>query len=335
MSVDAFPVIGSLNPFTSQDVQVCDTPDAELLPINTYDSSCIFENLTVGTTHSRPLMLQVSTCDPLDFDNDGFSECDGDCDDTNGTVGPGFAELCDDLDNDCDESLSGDEIDDDGDGWTDFPDDPDCQDEAHRSEFPACMDGLDNDGDGLTDCEGGGDPHCDCGSESLADGNCADGIDNDCDGIPDDDYVATATTCGVGECSGSAGLLGSQSGVPFDTCDPLSGAVADDQCDGLDNDCNGELDELGFHVCGQGGCRREVPQCDNGTVVTADQCTPGDPSEETCDGEDNDCDGLTDGDDPDCQGGTCTLAQLGESCADDADCGSDKCKGRAGRKTCK
>jgi hypothetical protein len=40
-------------------------------------------------------------CDPTDNDLDGFSECDGDCDDTNVTVVPGAAELCDGLDTDC------------------------------------------------------------------------------------------------------------------------------------------------------------------------------------------------------------------------------------------
>ena len=40
-------------------------------------------------------------CDPTDDDLDGFSECQGDCDDTNNTVTPGTAELCDGLDTDC------------------------------------------------------------------------------------------------------------------------------------------------------------------------------------------------------------------------------------------
>ncbi|MEQ1506700.1 MAG: MopE-related protein [Myxococcota bacterium] len=37
----------------------------------------------------------------VDLDQDGFSSDAGDCDDLEPTVGPGFAELCDGLDNDC------------------------------------------------------------------------------------------------------------------------------------------------------------------------------------------------------------------------------------------
>ena len=53
-----------------------------------------------------------------DDDGDGYSECDGDCDDTQVSVHPGAAEICDGLDNNCngqiDEDATG--IDSDGDG---------------------------------------------------------------------------------------------------------------------------------------------------------------------------------------------------------------------------
>src|SRR2546425_1029625 len=38
----------------------------------------------------------------VDGDGDGFSECQGDCDDTNPVVHPGVAESCDGIDNNCD-----------------------------------------------------------------------------------------------------------------------------------------------------------------------------------------------------------------------------------------
>ena len=41
-----------------------------------------------------------------DGDNDGYTVNDGDCDDGNPTVNPGATEVCDDIDNNCDGSMS-------------------------------------------------------------------------------------------------------------------------------------------------------------------------------------------------------------------------------------
>lgn len=68
-------------------------------------------------------------------------------------------------------------------------------------------------------------------------------------------------------------------------------------CDGLDNDCNGEIDE-GTTTCGVGACENTVDMCVEGAP---NNCVPLDPSPEVCDdGIDNDCDGYEDGDDKDC-----------------------------------
>ena len=99
----------------------------------------------------------------LDFDGDGFTVCEGDCDDNNPDIYPGNTEICDGLDNDCNGEV--DEViqDQDGDGISD------CLDNCPQEPNPDQMDG---------DCDGVGDV-CD-----LWDG-CDDTIDSDGDGIPD------------------------------------------------------------------------------------------------------------------------------------------------------
>ena len=152
--------------------------------------------------------------------------------------------------------------------------------------------GLDDDCDGLVDngvvfdpsacgsdvgecsagtlgCSGGS-PVC-IGSVLPLEEVC-DGLDNDCNGLTDDGIQSVACGSDVGECQ--SGMSACQNGttVCVGRVDP-TGEV----CDGLDNDCNGLVDD-------------GVPNCVNGTNVT---CTP---TAETCNGLDDDCDGLVDED---------------------------------------
>ncbi len=73
-----------------------------------------------------------------------------------------------------------------------------------------------------------------------------------------------------------------------DLCDPRP-----ESCDGVDDDCNGRVDDVPELVCGTGRCRRIVAACAGGRPSC---CVAGDGAPETCNGEDDDCDGLTDED---------------------------------------
>ena len=93
----------------------------------------------------------------------------------------------------------------------------------------------------------------------------------------------------------------------------ISTPVKAELCDGVNNDCDGETDEGCECIVGDTqNCGSDVGQCVYGTQ-TCDisgqwgECAGGvGPSEEVCDGEDNDCDGT---DDEDSEGST-----LSQSC---------------------
>lgn len=117
-----------------------------------------------------------------------------------------------------------------------------------------------------------------------------DGLDNDCDGQVDEDFANRTTTCGMGACAVTVPLCGA--GGPTQ-CTPLTPLRLDDPCDGVDNNCNGEVDEDTHTItCGVGACRRTVESCSPDGVPQ--ECVPGEPSDELCDGLDNDCDGQVD-----------------------------------------
>ncbi|MBU0965655.1 MAG: S8 family serine peptidase [Proteobacteria bacterium] len=141
---------------TPEEVRTALTTTASDLGTAGYDS-----NYGYGLLQVYAALTSVGQC--ADGDGDGWTTCDGDCDDSSRAVNPDVLEVCDGIDNNCDGDI-----------------DEGCE---------VCPD---NDGDNWSTCDG------DCNDSSVAVNPgvpevCGDSIDNNCDGNIDE---------GCGEVSG-------------------------------------------------------------------------------------------------------------------------------------
>ena len=151
--------------------------------------------------------------------------------------------------------------------------------------------------DGLRRCEGGRFAEACEGFTGPAEETC-NGLDDDCDGRVDNDgggaltrrcYEGPAGTVGVGVCArGTATCADGSFGVCRNAVTP-----SNEQCNNLDDDCDGRVDEGVVRGCGMevGVCQRGTQTCERGRFGDCDDVTPAD---ESCDGRDEDCDGMTD-----------------------------------------
>ena len=246
--------------------------------------------------------------DELDGDTDGTIACE-DCDDADGARFPGNLEICDGLDNDCDLDLPLDEVDGDADGFLACAECDDDNDATYPSAAEIC-DGDDNDCDGSvpveeSDGDGDGSPGCaDCDDTNDAVSpdfpEACDGLDTDCSGAPAADEVDADGDFYLA-CDDYVDNGGDPSILGADDCedaDPAINPGATEVCDGDDENCDGAVDE-GFDV-DEDGVFTCGPDFVEGNFD--DDCNDLDPlifpgAIETCDGEDNDCDGDIDDDD--------------------------------------
>jgi large repetitive protein len=252
-----------------------------------------------------------------DADGDGFSG-DDDCDDDNAAVHPGATEVCDGIDNNCDEQIDEDVLDTwyadtDGDGYGD-PDNVSL----------ACSTPAEHVGSG-TDCD---DTDADVYPSAIE--RC-DGVDNDCDGEIDED--ATDALEWYADLDGDG--FGDPDSVST-ACDAPSDTVADDTdcddqdadihpdateiCDGVDNDCDALIDDADSDADmstagtwyadndadGYGDLDEAVSSCEqpSGTVTDYTDCDDTEAAvnpaaTEVCNSIDDDCDTLIDDLDPD------------------------------------
>ncbi|MBA3396235.1 MAG: hypothetical protein H0T89_26630 [Deltaproteobacteria bacterium] len=228
-----------------------------------------------------------------------------------GSVGPAF-ELCDAADQDCDgDSTNGYSL------QTDPNNCGTCGNECDLANatngcasgtctIAACDQGFHNN-DGATN------NGCEFGPCTIQGNEVCNNVDDDCDGVVDDNLTippASSFCRTIGECTtGTTVVCGGANGLRCSYADPdvsddnMGNILAETQCDGLDNDCDGVVDEgqpnLG-QACDnglQGACQTTgVFVCPaSGTGAAVCNAPPGGAaSAELCDGIDNDCNGTID-----------------------------------------
>ena len=218
-----------------------------------------------------------------DADKDGF-DADVDCDDDNPAVNGDAVEICDGIDNDCDNEV----------------------DEGLRATFYRDLDG-----------DGYGDPTADTLSCSqpadhvVLAGDCADTDPDRHPGAPETDCTDPVDY----NCDGSVGFA-DVDGDGVAACEDCNDgdaeiyAGANEVCDDKDNDCDGDVDEdavdqVTWYVDGDldgfGDDDSATTSCEQppGTTLVGGDCddgrsgvNPG--ADEDCDAVDEDCNGLID-----------------------------------------
>ena len=242
-------------------------------------------------TTSEEMELTIFPSTQVDNDFDGFTEEEGDCDDTVPTTNPDGVEIHNGIDDDCDQLIDEETeaYDDDQDGFTELQ--GDC-DDGNFDVYPSAQeecDGVDQ------DCNGVIDNDTDCFDDDQDgftedDGDCDDydaninpiqsetfnSIDDDCNGIVDDNTIGYDDD-GDGQTEIDGDCDDSEPGVYYG---------ATETCDGVDQDCDTIIDnDTLCYDDDQDGYTEQDGDCDD----YQPNSYPG--NIEVADGVDNNCDG--------------------------------------------
>ena len=246
-----------------------------------------------------------------------------DCDDTDATVHPNASEICDGIDNDCDNAMPSNETDTDGDLYVA------CTVDSGGWDSTALqINGGDDCDDGNASIHPGASEHCD--------GTDPESVDYNCDGDPElgADNGTTFYADTDGDLYGDTNIATVMCNLPtgyvaeLGDCDDTDNTVnpsAAEICDGLDNDCDTVLPtnesdadgdlyvECTLDAGGWDGAAFSAlggDDCDDSTS----RVSPG--NTEDCDGVDTDCDGTTPSDELDGDGDgyvECSWSSLGNN----------------------